>query len=86
MYVDADCAKKANDRRPISRAALMCGGVCACWKSTTQRCITSPTTEAEYVAWGDGIKEALFVCVAVEFLQPHLRGKPIVVFEDIEGG
>ena len=60
VYVGADYAKKANDRQ--SGVAVMCGGVCVCWKSTTQRCATLSTTEAEYIACGDGIKEALFVC------------------------
>ena len=84
VYVDADYAKKVKDRRSVSGAAVMCGGVCVCWKPTTQRCVTSSTTEAEYVACGDGIKEALFVCAVLEFLQPHLRGKPIGVFKDNE--
>ena len=63
VYVDADCAKKANEGRSVSGAAVMCSGVCACWKSTTQRCVTSSTAGVEYVACGDGIKEAPFVCV-----------------------
>ena len=61
FYVDADYAKKADDGRSVSGAVVMCGGVCVCWKSTTQRCVTSSTTEAEYVARGDGVKEALFI-------------------------
>ena len=28
VYVDADYAKKANDRRLVSRAALVRGGIC----------------------------------------------------------
>ena len=85
MYVDTDYAKKANDRQLVSRAAVMCGGACVCRKSTTQRCVTLSTTEARYVARGDGIMEALLACAVLAFLQPHLRGKPIVVFEDNEG-
>ena len=84
VYVEADYAKKANDRRSVSEAAVMCGSVCVCW-STTQRCVTSSTPEGECVACGNGIKGALFACAVLDFLQPHLRGKPIVVFEDNEG-
>ena len=84
VYVDTDCAEKANGRRSVSRAAVMCGGVCVCWKSTTQRCVALSTTEAEYVAFGDRMKEALFMCAVVEFLLQHLQGKPMVVFEDNE--
>ena len=62
VYVDVDYAKKANDRRSVCGATVTCG-VCVCWKSTTQRCVTSLNTRAEYVACGYAIKEALFVCV-----------------------
>ena len=66
VYIDADYAKKAKDRRSISGAAVMCRGVCVCWKSTTQGCVTSSTTEAEPVACGDGIKTSCStVCVCV---------------------
>ena len=86
VYVDTDYAETSNGRRSVSGAAVMCGGVCVFWKSTTQRCVTSSTTKkAECVASGDGLKEALFVCAVLEFLQPHLRGKPVVVFEDNNG-
>ena len=49
--------------------------------------VTPSTREAEYryVACADGIKVALFGCAVFEFLQPHLRGRSIVVFEDNEG-
>ena len=31
------------------------------WFSRTQKCVTLSTTEAEYVAMGDDVKEALFI-------------------------
>lgn len=38
------------------------------------------------MACGDGVKEALFVYAGLESLQLHLRGKPINILEDNEGG
>ena len=67
VYVGADFAEKDNDRRAVSGAVVMCGGFCVCWKSTTQRCVTSSTTEAEYVACGDGIRRH---CSCVRFGAP----------------
>ena len=57
---DADYASKAADRRPVSGGATMCAGACVCWFSRTQKCVTLSTTEAEYVALADTIKETMF--------------------------
>ena len=35
----------------------MYGGACVCWFSGTQNCVTLFTSEAEYVALGDAVKE-----------------------------
>ena len=42
-------------------------GACICWFSRTQKCVTLSTSEVEYVAHGDAVKELPFliqVCVA----------------------
>ena len=63
-FADADYAIKATDRRSVSGGAIMCAGACVCWFSRTQKCVTLSTTEAEYVALADTIKEAMFMrCV-----------------------
>ena len=51
----------ATDRRSVSGGAIMCAGACVCWFSRTQKCITLSTSEAEYVALGDAVKELLFL-------------------------
>ena len=63
---DADYASKATDMRSVSGGAVMCAGACVCWFSRTQKCVTLSTTEAEYVALADTIKED-FLAVRVEF-------------------
>ena len=61
VFVDADYASKATDRRCVSGGAIMCGGVCVCWFSRTQKCVTLSTSEAEYIALGDAVKELSFL-------------------------
>ena len=85
VYVDADYADKANDRRSVSGVAVMLGGTSAVASSTTQHCVTLSTSEAEYVAMAHGAKTALFTRAVLNFLQPHLVGRIIDLFEDNQG-
>ena len=86
VYVDADYAKKAKDTRSVSGAAVMCGGVSVCWKSTTQKvCQFASYGSRIRSLWGWNEGGTVSACAVLEFLQSHLRGKPIVVFEDNEG-
>ena len=47
----------------------MCGGASVCWFSRTQKCVTPSTSEAEYVALGDAVKELLLLR-QVRFMLP----------------
>ena len=84
-YVDADYAHKAEDRRSVSGVAVCCGGTLVSWFSRTQKCVTLSTTEAEYVAMADGVKEALYVRGILAFLMPSLEPMSISVYEDNKG-
>ena len=64
---------------------MLCGNSPVAWFSRTQKCVTLSTTEAEYVAMGDGVKEALFIRGIIEFLSPGKELGSIRVFEDSEG-
>ena len=55
------------------------------WFSRTQKCVTLSTSEAEYVAMADSIKEALFMRHVWRFLLPSAGLQCIKVFEDNEG-
>ena len=57
---------------------------CVCWFSRTQKCVTLSTTEAEYVALADTIKEAMFMRYVWSFI---FRGlvRCALRFEDNEG-
>ena len=71
-YLDADYAHMAEDRRSVSGVVVFCGGTPVSWFSRTQKCITLSTTEAEYVAMADGVKEALYERGILAFLMPSL--------------
>ena len=85
VYVDADYADKANDRRSVSGVAVMLGGTSVIASSTTQHCVTLSTSETEYVAMTQGAKTALFTRAVLAFLRPQLVGRIIDLFEDNQG-
>ena len=63
----------------------MLGDTAVGWKSSTQKCVTTATCEAEYVALCDASKEVLFTRAVSVFLQPELSGMRIDHFGDNEG-
>ncbi|CAB1112594.1 unnamed protein product [Ectocarpus sp. CCAP 1310/34] len=86
VFVDADYASKAAGRRSVSGGLVMCGCVCVTWFSRTQKCVTLSTTEAEYVAIADALKEVLFLRqVLWRFMLPDAGMPCIPVFEDNQG-
>ena len=61
VYADADYASKENDKRSVSGIAVTLGGTVVSHTSKTQRAVSLSTSEAEYIAAGEVVKEALFV-------------------------
>ena len=58
--------------------------VCS-WFSRTQKCVTLSLSEAEHVAFGDAVKELLFLRQVWRFMIPG-KGTPYFpVFEDNQG-
>ena len=53
-------------------AAMLVVGI-----SRTQKCVSQSTSEAEYLAMGDGVKEALFVNGMLQFLRPSVEPRKI---------
>ena len=78
-YSDADYADKSNDRRSVSGTVISLGGAAVSWASSTQRCVTLPTAEAEYVSLGEGVKEVLFTGAVLSFICPELTGSYVRV-------
>ena len=61
VYVDSDYASRATDRKSVSGGIVMCAGGCVPFFSRTQKSVTLSSTEAEYVAMAEGLKEAIFL-------------------------
>ena len=80
VFADADYAAAVNDRRSVSGVAVMLEGTAIGWKSSTQKCVTTATCEAEYVALCDAAKEAIFTRAVLTFLQPQLTGMCVDIF------
>ena len=85
VFADADYAAASNDRRSVFGVAVISGDTAIGWKSSTQKCVTTATCEAEYVALYDATKEALFTRAVLVFLQPDLTGMRVDVFGSNEG-
>ena len=85
VFTDADYASKATDRRSVSGGAIMCGGASVCWFSRTQKCATLSTSQVEYIALGDTVKELLFFRQVWRFMLPRKVMSCFPVFEDNQG-
>ena len=68
----------------MSGVAVMLGDTAIGWKSSTQKCVTTATCEAEYVALCDPFKEALFMRAVLVFLQLELTGMRVDVSATIK--
>ena len=71
---------KANDRRSVSGIAITLGGIVVSYASKTLS-----ISEAEYIATGDGVKEALFVRAVLSFLVPETSKASVKVLDDNGG-
>ena len=58
------------------------GGAAVSWASSTQKCVTLSTAEAEDVALGEGVKEALFTGAVLSFICPEVNGSCVRGFQD----
>ena len=85
LFADVDYAGRCNDRRPVSGVATMLGNTAVSASSTMQHYVTLSTSEAEYVATAHGAKIALAIKAMLDFVQPHLSGRAIDMYEDNEG-
>ena len=82
MYADADYADKGNSRRSVSGVAVTLGGTVVSHVSKTQRVVSLSTSEAEIIAAGKRVKEALFVRAVLSFIAPETSGASIKALED----
>ena len=84
-YVDADYATDVDKRRSVSGGIVMLGGAAISWFSRMQKVSALSTSEAEYIALSEGVKEILFLQQVHSFMGPRMDEYCINVFEDNEG-
>ena len=84
-FADADYVSRSTDRRSVSGEVVMCAAGAVSWHSKTQMCLTSSTTQAEYVALSDMGKEILFLRQVWCFMLPKDKMPCIAIYEDNEG-
>ncbi len=84
-YADASYAPSEIDRKSVSGGAVMYAGGTVKWLSRTQKVVALSSTESEYLAIGDIVKEALFIRNVLEFFDPGQSMVSIPVHEDNAG-
>ena len=85
LYVDADFASKETGRKSVSGGLLMCASACAGYFSKTQQSVTTATSEAEYAAMAQGLKEMIFMRYVWSFILLDRDVGCTTVYEDNEG-
>ena len=70
VYADSSYAPKATDRRSVSGGLVMFCGAAIAWLSRTQRIVSLSSTEAEYIAVSDVLRETIFLRGDFEFIRP----------------
>ncbi|KAE8966953.1 hypothetical protein PR001_g28243 [Phytophthora rubi] len=83
-YSDADWAGNRDDRRSVSGMLLMLCGAPVVWRSTFQKTVALSSTEAEYMALSDCVKE----CVWIRRLLKDIGAEQVgatVIYEDNQG-
>ena len=72
-YADSDFEPCLNTRRSVSGAVLMLAKGAISWHSRMQGVAASGTSEAEYVALSEVVKEVPFLRQVQEFMGPSMR-------------
>ena len=72
-------------RRSVSGAVLMLAKGAISWHSRMQEVTALGTSEAEYLALSEVVKEVIFLRQVQEFIEPSMRVGAVNVFKDNEG-
>ena len=68
LYSDSDWAGDKNDRKSIGGYMLFLNGVLICWRSKGQKVVSLSSSEAEFYACSEAVKEIPFVVQLLLFL------------------
>mmetsp|Transcript_5436 Transcript_5436/g.6857 ORF Transcript_5436/g.6857 Transcript_5436/m.6857 type:complete len:155 (+) Transcript_5436:92-556(+) len=81
IYCDSDWESDSSDRKSITGCIVEYGGAPISWKSKNQPTVALLTTEAEYLALTEAIKEAIWIAQLFKQLNIPLT-LPISIYED----
>ena len=84
LFCDSYYAGDPDSRRSVSGYIIYVCGVPVCWRSKAQRSVTLSSTEAEYVAISEAVKELLFVIQVLEMMMIRVT-YPVIVHVDNVG-
>ena len=85
LLADANYADRYNDGRAVSGVAIMLGNTTVSASCTTQHRVKPSTSEREYVVMAYRAKTALSIKAVFDFVQPHISGRTIDMYENNEG-
>ena len=83
-YSDSDYAGDSDTRRSVSGFILYVCSVPISWRSKAQRSVTLSSSEAEWVALSEAVKEVIFVSQLLTSMKIHVQ-HPIIVRVDNVG-
>jgi hypothetical protein len=84
LFSDSDWAGDRDNRRSVSGFIMFLCGVPIIWRSKQQATVALSSSEAEFVAMGEAVKEILFVIQVLESMQIEVES-PVTVRVDNMG-
>jgi hypothetical protein len=84
VYSDSDWAADMNTRRSVTGFTIFLQGVPVLWKSQSQKTVSLSSSEAEYYAMSEAVKEIKFITQVLESVGLKVQ-KPIIVNVDNVG-
>jgi hypothetical protein len=84
LYSDSDWAGDKDNRRSVSGFIMFLCGVPLVWRSKQQKSVALSSSEAEFVAASEAVKEIIFVLQLLESMSIQVK-TPVVVCVDNMG-
>jgi hypothetical protein len=84
VYSDSDWAGDKDNRRSVTGFMLFLNGVLIAWRSKLQKTVSLSSSEAEFYACGEAVKEVPFVVQILTFLGISVE-LPVIVHVDNVG-
>ena len=81
VYSDSDWAGDQDTRRSVSGYMIFLNGVLICWRSKAQKSVALSSSEAEFYACGEAVREIPFIVQILLFLGIPVK-LPVVVHVD----